>query len=205
MLKLLEDSLQRRSRNQFLQAEDSDTEDGISNTNKYEEDSLQTAVSEVLGVLFKSHRTHSLNIVEFLYSNVLSKFLAAGSTDGDHKFALFVIDDIVEFVGQDLAGTKWSALADALIRFSNDSDDTVRQAAVYGLGMLATHSNQQTFQTMSQSILQSLNNSIAMPLGKSKKAYSHARDNAISAVGKIIRFQPKSVDLRIQSPKFEAF
>ncbi|CAG9331653.1 unnamed protein product [Blepharisma stoltei] len=202
VLKLLEDSLQRRSRHQFLQAEDSDNEEGVEEPNKHEEDSLQSAVSEVLGVLFKTHRTQSLNIVEFLYANVLSKFLAPGSTDEDHKFAIFVIDDIVEFVGQDLAVSKWSALAEALLRYSCDKNDSVRQAAVYGLGMLATHSNSQAFQGMAQQILDSLNKAIALPLGRSKKTYEHARDNAISAVGKIIRYQPMCVDLNPLVPSW---
>jgi hypothetical protein len=66
---------------------------------KSEEDCLHTAVSELLGSIFKTHREQSLLIVNYLYTDLLSKFLQPEAAAIDHKFAIFVIDDVVEHVG----------------------------------------------------------------------------------------------------------
>jgi len=37
-----------------------------------------------------------------------------------HKFAIFVIDDMIEFLGIELIPDKWPSLCEALLRFSSD-------------------------------------------------------------------------------------
>ncbi|CAG9316983.1 unnamed protein product [Blepharisma stoltei] len=195
LIKMLETSLDRRARNKALDLGEEDSEDElIKEINKNEEDSLHTQISEVLGSLFKTHREFSLEIVNFLYSHVLSKFLAPDTTDEDHKFAIFVIDDVVEFVGQDLAGDKWSSLAEALVRFTADSNDAVRQAASYGIGILAIFSNAAAFAPWTDQILVALDKSINFPMGTNKKSHGHAKDNAVAALGKIIKYQSGSIN-----------
>ncbi|CAG9313658.1 unnamed protein product [Blepharisma stoltei] len=195
LIKMLESSLERRARNKALDLGSDDSEDElIKEINKNEEDSLHTQISEVLGSLFKTHREFSLEIVNFLYSHVLSKFLAPDTTDEDHKFAIFVIDDVVEFVGQDLAGDKWNSLAEALVRFTADANDAVRQAASYGIGILAIYSNSAAFAPWTEQILVALDKSINFPMGTGKKSHGYAKDNAIAALGKIIKHQSGSIN-----------
>lgn len=201
LIKMLETSLDRRARNKELETGSDESEDElIKEINRNEEDSLHTTISEVLGALFKTHREHSLAIVNFLYSHVLSRFLAPDTTDEDHKFAIFVIDDVVEFVGQDLAGDKWNSLAEALVRFSADPNDAVRQAANYGIGILATHSNTSAFAPWTEQILVALDKAINFPATKSKKSYGHAKDNGVAALGKIIQFQQGSINPQLIVP-----
>ena len=195
LIKILESSLQRRERNEKIAAEDSEEEDEfITELNKKEEDSLHTAISEVLGALFKTHKVHSLTIIDFFYNNILSRFLAPEASNEDHKFAIFVIDDVIEFVGQDLAQDKWNALAEALVKYAADTDDAVRQAAVYGIGILAAHSKNETFGPWVSQIIQVLESAISIPVTKSKKSHGHARDNAIAALGRIIKFQYPNIN-----------
>lgn len=54
-----------------------------------------------------------------------------------HKFAIFVIDDIVEFINIDLIQDKWPDLCKALLKFSSHKACSVRQAAAYGIGVLS--------------------------------------------------------------------
>jgi len=107
LIKILSTSLEHRKRMEDAKAlgDDDESEDElITEINKKEEDTLHTAISEVLGALFKTHKEHSLTIVNFLYSNVLSKFLTPEGSAEDHKFAIFVIDDVIEFLGESMAG-----------------------------------------------------------------------------------------------------
>ena len=203
LIKILEVSLAHRKRHEEAKqlGGDSESDDELINEiNKKEEDSLHTSISEVLGALFKTHKEHSLTIVNFLYSNVLSKFLTPESTTEDHKFAIFVIDDVIEFLGEAMAGDKWNALAEALFVYSVDKDDTVRQAAVYGIGVFATFTSVTSFNPWSLKILSILDQAIQMPVQKSKKSHGHARDNSISSVGKIIKYQTANIDLNLVVP-----
>ena len=205
LIKILENSLAHRKRMEDAKAlgEDSESEDElITEINKKEEDTLHTAISEVLGALFKTHKEHSLTIVNFLYSNVLSKFLTPTSSAEDHKFAIFVIDDVIEFLGEAMAGDKWNALAEALFIYSVDLDDAVRQAAVYGVGVLATHTSVEKFNPWASKVLQILDQSMHVPVQKSKKSHAHAKDNAVSSLGKVIKFQSVNIDLSVVVPAF---
>ena len=203
LIKILEKSLAHRKHMEDAKAmgEDSESEDDfINELNKEEEDSLHTSISEVLGALFKTHKAHSLTIVDFLYSNVLSKFLTPESTVEDHKFAIFVIDDVIEFLGETMAGDKWNALAEALFVYAVDKDDTVRQAAVYGVGVLATFTSQSSFAPWSSRVLAILDQSLHIPVQKLKKSHAHARDNSVSSIGKVIKFQAANIDLNVIVP-----
>lgn len=207
LIKILENSLAHRKRMEDAKAQgdDSESEDELINEiNKKEEDSLHTSISEVLGALFKTHKEHSLTIVNFLYSNVLSKFLTPEGTNEDHKFAIFVIDDVIEFLGEAMAGDKWNALAEALFVYSVDKDDTVRQAAVYGVGVLATFTSPEKFAPWATRVLTILDQSANVPVQKSKKSHGHARDNSIASLGKVIKHQHMNIDINIVIPAWSS-
>jgi len=57
-----------------------------------------------------------------------------------HKFGIFLVDDMVEYLGYQLIGDKWLNLLEALIKYSNSKVCYVRQAAVYGIGIFAEKS-----------------------------------------------------------------
>lgn len=197
-LKILDDSLKNRIKVQ----EDSDDEqdEGFQEYTKKEEDSLHTAISEVFGILFKTHKESCLDIVEFLYVQVFGKLLDVGTRDEDHKFVIFVIDDILEFLGQGIVGDKWGNLGEVLVRFSCDPHDAVRQAAVYGLGIFAENSKTEGFEQWTQIVMQKLEQAITFPIGKSVKTHGHARDNAIASVGKLLKFHYSHLNLQIVIP-----
>jgi hypothetical protein len=60
-----------------------------------------------------------------------------------HKFGIFVIDDMIEFLGIELIPDKWPQLCEALLRFACHKACSVRQAAAYGIGVLSEKSHQQ--------------------------------------------------------------
>jgi len=63
-----------------------------------EQDSLYVALGDIMGILFKTHQELTLGILNELYNNVLQFALKEDQSDEMHKFAIFVIDDIVEFL-----------------------------------------------------------------------------------------------------------
>ena len=197
-IKALEKSIENRQKVE----EDSDDEEDeeFEKFVKSEEDNLHTALSEVLGALFKTHKDLCVPIVNFLFSNVFPRFLDSQASPEDHKFAIFIIDDIIEFLGQGIAGDKWNALFEALAKHAAEPNDAVRQAACYGLGIFACYSAPQTIKEQSTQMLSILEKAIAVPQGKKAKTHGHARDNAIAALGRLIKHQGENINLEVVVP-----
>ena len=196
MIKLLQKSLEKRKSLDPRPDPDSDEEDneGFSKMVKMEEDRVHTSISEVFGSLFKSHTDFSLPIVRYLFENVLRLFLDPSASEEDHKFGVYIIDDIVEYVGPGRVPEQWGTLAEAIMRYGSSVNDAVRQAACYGLGIFSQKTDPSLFTNWSSSVLQVLSTAISMPPGKSTRTFGNARDNAIAALGRVLRYQSQNVD-----------
>jgi hypothetical protein len=71
------------------------------------ENELQLALAEILGVIFKTHKELCNNLVQKLVSEVLPK-IAQDQSKCKIKFQLFILDDMVEFLGPDFLGPLYS-------------------------------------------------------------------------------------------------
>lgn len=70
--------------------------------NKAETD-LQLGLAEIIGVLFKTHKNHCKNLVHKLITEILPE-VAKVDTKAKNKFLLFILDDMVEFLGPEFLG-----------------------------------------------------------------------------------------------------
>jgi len=133
----------RKAENEKYKKEEGDLDDEeielIDEDNDIEEN-LHVAIAELMGSMFKTHQELTLPLVDLLYNQILSKVLDPTLSDKMHKFGLFLIDDMIEFLGIELIQDKWPALSEALIKYALDKVCFVRQAAVYGIGVLAEKS-----------------------------------------------------------------
>lgn len=139
VIKLLLDSDKRKAENEKWKNEEDVEEDEkeILEEDLEMEEELQVAIAELIGILFKTHKEQTLQLADLLYSQVLPKVLDPSVSDRMHKFGLFLIDDMVEFLGFELMSAKWNDFATALKMFAQDKSCQVRQAAVYGIGIFA--------------------------------------------------------------------
>lgn len=161
------------------------------------EEEAQVAISELIGALFKTHKEMTLNLVEFILTQVLPKVF--GLSDGMNKFGLFLIDDMVEFLGYDLLQARWVDFLTPLIKYALDKNVVTRQAACYGLGVYSQNTPANIFKPYIEKTLQTLHDAANVPKGSEKaKIYNSCRDNAAAAMGKIVKahgtsFDPKPV------------
>lgn len=72
----------------------------------------------MIGSLFKSHKQLTLEFSNHLYTHILPKVLADKSSDRMYKFGIFLIDDMIEYLGFELLADKWPHFCEALIKFS---------------------------------------------------------------------------------------
>ena len=149
---------------------------------------------------------NSRSTLQRISSSAPNYVLPAAVADGSKqktKFLLFILDDMVEFLGPDFLGPAYPAVANQICSYANSKYAAIRQAAVYGIGMMAQHGGA-TFATVSQKCLESIKIAIEFPMDsttKEKKGkqtqYYHAKDNAVAALGKVLKFQSTCADTNL--------
>ena len=99
-----------------------------------------------------------------------------------------VFDDIIEHCSSDGASTRYiPVLLPAFFTYATDEATEVRQAAVYGLGVLAQHASAVAFDDASQQeAARRLLQVVDAPDAFSED-HASASDNAVSALGKLCR------------------
>jgi hypothetical protein len=117
--------------------EEEQEKDVLKEENKLE-DELQSSVAEVYGILFKTHKELCVGVVNTLFTGVLAQNLAVNALDNKKKIGIFILDDIVEHLGPTIiAHDVYEQVAQALLNYSTNSNGILRQAAVYGVGLMA--------------------------------------------------------------------
>ena len=102
---------------------------------------------------------------------------------------------MVEHLPLEIIGSVVGDIAQVFLKHSQDKSPVLRQAACYGLGLMAQNTGEQ-FGTYSQQVLESLGAAIQMQSGtQNKTTFKHAKDNAISSIGKIIKHQNANIDV----------
>ena len=164
-----------------------------------QQDYLKKTVADILSALFKSHKGLSMGILEYVYSNIIGKFLNSSSNDTDRIFALIIITDIIDCVGQILHPSKLKELAEVLIYYAGHSNEKIRYVAVGGIIAICTKINNENFGLLLESILTVLDKCINS-FDDRKKSVKKVREFAVIAVGKLVKFQWKNLMLEVVLP-----
>ncbi len=78
-----------------------------------------------MGILFKTHGTFCSGLIQELIQTILPPALESGEKQKT-KFGLFVMDDMVEFLGPDLLGQLYVEIAKKIISYCNSQTAAVR-------------------------------------------------------------------------------
>ncbi|CAK67710.1 unnamed protein product (macronuclear) [Paramecium tetraurelia] len=197
VFKLLLESDKRKAENENM-AKDEDVDEDEKNAIKEEtetEENLHVKIAECIGSLFKTHKEFVFTLYEIICNQILPKVLDQQKSPKMHQFGICLIDYMVEYLGFPYIQNKFIDLAQALSVYACDRVCFVRQAAVYGIGVMAIKTPQELYLQVSQSLLKSLVESLKLQINQedNEKQFGLARDNSISALGKIIKSQPKSL------------
>jgi hypothetical protein len=180
-----------------VETEDSDEEDNLEEEiEKDIEDieDIQSSIADVIGFLFKTHKDLCGDFVAKVISEILPKYFRTGATGFEVKMGIFIVDDMIEFLGQDYLNNIWADLCKAVVTYADNSDDSIRQASVYGIGVFAQYTKN-NFNTYAEECLKALGRALAISCQEDEDTWGAARDNAVASLGKIIKHQNKCIDL----------
>jgi len=163
-----------------------DIEDKIDET-----ENVMKSISDFFGALFETHGHLTLELVDEIIKNYIPNYLLETSSNFEKLLALLLLGDMAEFLKQDLLSKIWSDICTILIKYSPHSNYEVRNAACYGLGVFA-QSTTKNFEEYGKNIISAVIKVINLPIDKKlkkteKENLKFARDNAVSALGKIIK------------------
>lgn len=173
-------------------SDESDDEDDYANDLEDDIEEIEdilVSIADLVGTLFKTHKEDTLGIVDKLTKNVLPEYFKTGASQFEIKMGIFFVDDMIEHLGQGLLNHIWKDLALILGNYSSNPKPEIRQAAVYGIGVLAKATTE-GFESLGDGFLAKIDEALNLPIGDAdEEEFGHAQDNAISALGKIIVYQ----------------
>ena len=179
-------SLERIQQNNAINNDEAEDEDDVldaddmalikeENSNEFD---LQIAAAELMGGLFKTHKAFVGTLVQRLRNEIIPECFSSNEQKR-FKFALFILDDMVEHLGPSyFSAEDFQSIVSAICGFCSHNSASLRQASAYGIGVIATNSGE-AFSLYSDLCLQSLKSGVEFPVtpksqGKKEAAnYSH--------------------------------
>ena len=158
---------------------------------------VQTSFNDFFGTLFNTHKELTLEVVDKLLKEYLPKYFDAKASNFEKKLGLFIIDDMAEYLEQKLLNNIWTDIAKILITYVDHSDYELRNSACFGIGVFAQHTTND-FGFYANDLLNALAKGMVFPedVPKAEKDdMKFAKDNAVSALGKIIKYHGKEIEL----------
>jgi len=180
------DRLSRKKEEDHDEEEEEKIEDEEQN-----DQSIVSQVSELIGVLARFYKQTFPPLFQSFIMPLVVEMMKPTSPAADRQAALCIFDDIIEHLGANSLAflQHFYPLA---IQYVGDEEPSVRQAAVYGMGLIMECGGDQVKSVVSD-VLSRLSQAILLPNARDE-TYRLATDNAIAAVGKLIKFQAANID-----------
>ncbi|KAI9190858.1 importin subunit beta-3 [Polychytrium aggregatum] len=188
LLQYFERNKERAERRKDADHDEEDEETLLEN--EEDDDILLSELSRAIHEIFKQHGQAFLPYFEIIIP-IVNNFLV-NSDSSARQWAICVYDDLIEFTGP----ASWvyhthflSALSNAL----GDKSSDVRQAAAYGVGVMAQFGGE----SFAQTCCQALNALFGIVNASDARSEANvvATENAISAIGKICHFHGQHFDV----------
>lgn len=156
-------------------------------------ENTQTQISDTIGMLFKTHKELSGDIIQVIITKILPKYVSSSSSSFEAKMALYIADDMIEFLGMDVLANIWNDIFKLITSLALSKDDTIRQAAVYGIGIFAKFTTKD-FDNYAPKLIEALQEAEKFKPNseEDEETWNLAHDNIIGAYGRILFHQHES-------------
>eukprot|EP00794_Sanderia_malayensis_P010931 gene10931-12092_t len=152
------------------------------NTDEY----ILSKVSDIMHALFKTHREAIIPFFQQLLPD-FCKLLHPSRPASDRQWSLCIFDDLIEYTGPASINFK-DSFAHLMLNYIVDKNPEVRQAAAYGIGMMAVYGGNE-YKALFPQAIPLLVQAISQPDSRSKEN-ANPTENGISAVTKICKHHP---------------
>lgn len=148
-------------------------------------------IADIVHALFSTYKTDFLPFFDQICP-LFAQLLEPSRPWSDHQWGLCIFDDVIEFTGP--ASAKYESIfLRPLIGYATDPAEEVRQAAVYGVGVLGQFGGEHFVPHLVE-VLPILIKLINNPDSRKLEQIT-STENAISAVTKILKYNPTGVNV----------
>ncbi|OMJ81626.1 hypothetical protein SteCoe_17842 [Stentor coeruleus] len=153
--------------------------------NKEEKQNAMKTCSQVFSALFRTHTANSASLLEYVYSNIIGRYLGDSNSDNDKIFALEVISHIIESVGDLIEGSRLKEMVKILVFYMDHPKIQVKITAIDGLVAFCLAVRSEKVIGFMQEILRALEKCLNCVEERMKSV----RESAKIAVGMIVKYQ----------------
>eukprot|EP01098_Paradermamoeba_levis_P002004 TRINITY_DN1231_c0_g1_i1.p1 TRINITY_DN1231_c0_g1~~TRINITY_DN1231_c0_g1_i1.p1 ORF type:complete len:598 (-),score=208.41 TRINITY_DN1231_c0_g1_i1:166-1929(-) len=202
---LFEDFNERRTKREEEKGKDQEIDEEeaarLEEENEKEED-LLAGLSEIITKLCKYVKAPFLPFFDQHLLPFALSFLAPGRRAHDRQIAICIFDDLVEHLGEPSL-PHFPHFLPTVVNYLTDTDPGVRQAAVYGVGVVAQVGGPHVASVMPEIT----NRLVAVIQHEESKNEDnvYATENAIAALGKICHYQAAAVNVAQFLPLWLSF
>lgn len=192
--KTLSNSLERRhERNKRAVDENFDAEEHEAlQDEQAAEDEVFDQFAECVGSLLRSLKAPVLPLIEPLLAQYVAPMLLPDRSPEERRIAVCVFDDVFEHASEGGASLRYlDGFVGPCLAGCDDSDVDVRQASVYGVGVMAVGAGA-AFAPHVPGALEALAKVIQAPDARSEENLN-ATENAVSALGKLCESQRSAI------------
>ena len=150
-------------------------------------ENIQSEIADTIGILFKTHKPISDDIIKIILQNVLPKYINSTS-NFELKMGLYITDDLIEYLGQEILNNVWNDLYNLITNLCKKDDCEIRQSASYGIGVFAKFTNN-NFDNYCEGLLNALKEGMNFKYNEDNDDeyyFGLAFDNIIASFGKIM-------------------
>ncbi|EAT37896.1 AAEL010159-PA [Aedes aegypti] len=175
-----------------LARKEEDYDEGVEEQLAEEDDAdiyLLSRISDIVHSLFLSYKDGFLPYFQQVVPHFV-KLLDPSRTWADRQWGLCIFDDLIEYSGP-MCAQYQAFFMQPMLEYVKDPQPEVRQAAVYGCGVLAQYGGDQFSISCAQAI--QLLIEVIMTPGSREPENVNPTENAISAVTKILKYNNKAI------------
>jgi hypothetical protein len=174
---------------------DGDLEDSVIIREELEkEDSVSSEIVEIVGTLLRHHPDSSLTAFQEILYPMVGELIQKNRSTSERQLAICMFDDIVQYTKQKSLSL-FDNFLPFLLEYCLDTHPGVRQAACYGLGIVAQEGGEK-IKPYIRRIVELLIQVITSKDSRSEK-YAAPTENAISSIGRILRYQSDQLGDRV--------
>lgn len=189
---------QREKGKKDLDEDDEDETDAL-NEELEEEASVLARISDIIHALFSIYNQNFVPYFEKIMHHFVP-YLRSKKYYSERQWTVCIFDDVIEYGGE--AGVRYlETYYGHLVTALSDEYPEVRQAAAFGLGVMG-QSGHSGYAEACAGALPHLANMIANPEARATEESLCATENAISAVGKILKYNNSMIDVNTVLPTF---
>ena len=185
--------------------EDDENLEDVKDQEIKEIEDIQSEISDNIGILLKIYKQIADEIIIKILKNIIPSYTNSENLF-EIKMGLYIADDLIEYIGQDMLGDEnWSLMYNIIIKLVVNKDTSIRQGAAYGIGNFAKYTTK-NFDNYFKGLIDSLYN--AMNLNKEEddeededeeyNSFGMSFDNMVAAIGKIINYQFNSKNVQVE-------